>query len=131
MNVLAADANVIVRYLVGDDPEQSARARRAIDADPILVLTTVLIEVAWVLQKTYQMPRLDMARTVQAFVSLPNVRLEEPDRVAEALAWTHQGMDFPDAVHLAGSHDCSALLSFDKKFSKLAARLRATAVQEP
>ena len=40
----AIETNVIVRYLTGDDPAQTARARAVVDADDVFIATTVLLE---------------------------------------------------------------------------------------
>lgn len=42
--MLAVDTNLIVRYLTGDHPKQSAKARAVIDGDNVLVSTTVVLE---------------------------------------------------------------------------------------
>ena len=46
----AIDTNVIVRYLTGDHPRQSAKARSLIETRPVHVATTVLLETEWVLR---------------------------------------------------------------------------------
>ena len=40
--MLAIDTNLIVRYLTGDHPRQSARARTLIDGEPVFVPITVV-----------------------------------------------------------------------------------------
>jgi predicted nucleic acid-binding protein len=45
--MLAIDTSLMVRYLVGDDPGQAARARRLIDNNDVFVCTTVLLETEW------------------------------------------------------------------------------------
>lgn len=46
----AVDANVILRYLLDDLPDQAAKARRLIESDEVLGLTAVtLAEIAWTL----------------------------------------------------------------------------------
>ena len=50
----AIDANVLLRYLLDDVPEQAAAARRLVDSDQPLGLTAVaLAEIAWVLAGPY------------------------------------------------------------------------------
>jgi len=49
-------------------------------------------------------------------------RLEE---LADALEWHLQGLDLADALHLAASHHCENLMSFDdKRFARRAQRLQ-------
>jgi predicted nucleic acid-binding protein len=47
--MLAIDTDVIVRYLTGDHPEQSPKARAVIDSEDVFVCTTVLLETEGVL----------------------------------------------------------------------------------
>jgi predicted nucleic acid-binding protein len=51
--MLAIDTNLIVRYLTGDHPEQSPKARALIDSEDVFVCTTVLLETEWVLRSVY------------------------------------------------------------------------------
>ena len=44
----------------------------------------------------------------------------------QALAWYANGLDFADALHLALSHDAKQLVTFDKKFVKLAKKSGAS-----
>lgn len=44
VGMLAVDTNLIVRYLTGDHPKQSAKARAVIDGDNVFVSTTVVLE---------------------------------------------------------------------------------------
>jgi predicted nucleic-acid-binding protein len=47
--MLAIDTNLIVRYLTGDQPQQSQKAKALIDSEPVFVCKTVLLEAEWVL----------------------------------------------------------------------------------
>lgn len=58
------------------------------------------------------------------FWGLAHINTEEAERVAAALTLTAQGMDFADALHLAGSAPCTALYTIDdRKFARRARRL--------
>ena len=124
----AVDANVVVRYLTGDDPGQAARAKAAIDAGNVFVSTTVLLESAWVLRSVYSLAGEEAAAALRAFSGLPGVSVESPDLIAEALGRAEKGMDVADALHLGAAARCEALLTFDRRFIELAgdAPLRVT-----
>ena len=124
----AVDANVVVRYLTGDDPGQAARAKAAIDAGNVFVSTTVLLESAWVLRSVYGLAGEEAAAALRAFSGLPGVSVESPDLIAEALGRAEAGMDVADALHLGAAARCEALLTFDRRFIELAgdAPLRVT-----
>jgi predicted nucleic acid-binding protein len=109
--MLAIDTNLIVRYLTGDHPRQSAKARALIDGNDVFVCTTVLLETEWVLRSVYGHPPAPLARALVAFAGLPRVTLEDEALVAKALDWMERGMDFADALHLARAEGCEAFLS--------------------
>jgi predicted nucleic-acid-binding protein len=79
--VIAIDTNVLLRWLVDDDPRQSAKARSLFDAsDEILVTDMVLAETVWVLAgRGY---RLDATR-IEAVVAglLEDARIVFEDSV--------------------------------------------------
>ena len=106
--MLAIDPNVIVRYLTGDHPKQSAAARTLIDGNDIFVCTTVLMETEWVLRSVYGFPATHIAKAFIAFGGLPRVTLENPDIAVKALGWMEAGVDFADALHLAAAAGCEA-----------------------
>ena len=118
--MLAIDTNLIVRYLTGDHPHQSARARALIDGQPVFVAVTVILEVEWVLRSAYGDSTADVARAVRAFAGLPTVTVEDEAVVAVALDLAENGMDFADALHLGKSAHCEGLATFDRKFVKAA-----------
>jgi len=129
--MLAVDTNVVVRCLVNDDPRQSAQARALIATERIKIPTTVIQETAWVLRKTYLLDTVAIADALRLLAGMPTITLEAPLLVANALDWFGQGMDFADALHLAASEDCEAMVSFDTKFAKTARRLGAPPVRLP
>jgi predicted nucleic acid-binding protein len=128
--MLAIDTNVIVRYLTGDHPEQSQKAKALIDSQPVFLCTTALLEAEWVLRSAYGYSPIKVAEALGAFAGLPTVTLESPALAAKALDWTIQGMDFADALHLASASDCDALASFDRKFAKAARKLSGVEIRE-
>lgn len=129
--MLAIDTNVVVRLLAGDHPDQSARARELIERHMVLAPTTVVLESEWVLRGAYGLAKADVLAALRAFAGLPNVTLQEPDRVAAALKWADGGMDFADALHLAAAADCEAFVTFDQKMAKASEGLDTPAVREP
>jgi predicted nucleic-acid-binding protein len=129
--VLAIDTNVIVCYLVGDDHDQFLRARRLLEREPVFVADTVLLECEWVLRSGYGFDARTIVEALRAFAGLPTVVLESPERAAAALTRREQGMDFADALHLAGAADCDAFLTFDRRLAKAATQLGAATVRAP
>ena len=57
-------------------------------------------------------------------LGLQNVTVEDWPRISDALDWHLQGLDFADALHLAGSESCESMISFDnRRFARRAHRL--------
>lgn len=129
--MLAVDTNLIVRYLTGDHPKQSPRARALIDGEPVFVGVTVMLEVEWVLRSSYEFGPADVARALRAFSGLPTVTVEDGTVVATALDLADGGMDFADALHLGRSAHCNGFASFDRKLVKAATTAGYEGVREP
>jgi predicted nucleic acid-binding protein len=129
--MLAIDTDLIVRYLVGDDPGHAARARRLIDNNDVFVCTTVLLETEWVLRSVYGFSTAQCANALSDFAGLPRVSVEDAGAAAMALGWMRQGMDFADGLHLAKAGACEAFISFDEDFAKAANALGGIKVRAP
>jgi predicted nucleic acid-binding protein len=129
--MLAIDTNLIVRYLTGDHPKQSVRARKLIDGEDVFVCTTVLLETEWVLRCVYDYAAVRLATALRAFAGLPHVTLEDAGAAAQALDWTEGGLDFADALHLAKAGECQAFISFDQRFARAANKLGTIRVRAP
>jgi predicted nucleic acid-binding protein len=129
--MLAIDTNLIVRYLTGDHPQQSAKARALIDGNDVFVATTVLLETEWVLRSVYDHKGAALAKALRTFGGLPRVKLEDASLVTQALDWMAKGLDFADALHLAKAESCDAFVSFDQGFAKAANALSDVKVRTP
>jgi predicted nucleic acid-binding protein len=129
--MLAIDTNVVVRYLTGDHPEQSAKARRIIDSHSVFVATTVLLEVEWVLRSARGYRADALAAALAAFAGLPTVTLENPAAASSALDAMVSGLDFADALHRAAARDCEAFVTFDQALVKSATRLDGVLARTP
>ena len=126
----AVDTNVVVRYLTGDHPEQAARARAAIDEGPVFASTTVMLESEWVLRSVYGFAGKEVAAALRSFSGLPNVSVESPVVLADALDRAETGMDFADALHLGAAARCEVMLTFDRRFIEMAGEA-SVRVMEP
>ncbi|MEW5770157.1 MAG: type II toxin-antitoxin system VapC family toxin [Pseudomonadota bacterium] len=128
--MIAIDTNILARFYVDDpgDPEaarQRPAARRLLAESPgIFVPLTVVLELEWVLRAFYGFAAADFARVVRHLLGLANVTVEEWPRVAEAVDWHVEGLDFADALHLLASRHCEAFVTFDdRRFARRAQRL--------
>jgi predicted nucleic-acid-binding protein len=129
--MLAIDTNILVRYLTGDHPKQSPRARTLIDGNDVFVSDTVMLETEWVLRSVYGFTPLRVSRALRAFAGLVRVTVESPAIIGQAFDQVERGMDFADALHLGGAAHCTAFVTFDKKLVRVARSLGFDAVREP
>lgn len=126
----AIDTNVVIRYLTGDHPEQSPRARALIDGEPVFVPVTVALEVEWVLRSAYGFPAAQVCQALRAFGGLPTVEMAEAQAVARALDLAAAGLDFADALHLCLSRGCAGFATFDRAMVRAAQSVGETGVVE-
>ena len=128
--MIGLDTNLLARFYVDDpnDPEaanQRPVARRILTESPhLFVPLTVVLELEGVLRAFYGFGAADFVRVVEHLLGLPNVRVEDWPRVADALAWHGAGLDFADALHLRASAPCEGFYTFDaRRFARRAQRL--------
>jgi predicted nucleic-acid-binding protein len=113
---------VVVRLLIGDDPEQTSIAERAfleaITAGGVYLPDVVLAEVGWVL-RGYALARTTRHQLLERLVRTRGVVVEDIDAVINALEQFRQGGDLADHLILARASRAGALpvLSFDQRFS--------------
>lgn len=121
--MLAVDTNVVVRFLVDDEPAQHRRAVALFRAHGIWISKTVLLETEWVLRSAFGFAAQDIARAFTGLVRLPDVRCEDLSIVIAAIEALSAGLDFADALHLQSSLDADeGFASFDLRFVKRARR---------
>lgn len=120
----ALDTNILARYYVDDHPEQSAIARALIDGSrQCWVPASVILELCWLLESRYALPRPRIVAVLRHLLSLDAVVIENEPTIAAAVESYAKGIDIADAIHLASSRRCTRLLSFDEKFVRRAAKL--------
>ena len=131
MSSTAIDTNVLVRFLTRDDERQAQIARAAIQSQTIWLTKTVLLETEWVLRFSYNFSQEKVNQALRAVLGLPQIAIESAEQVLLALNWHSLGMDFADALHLAGSASVEKFVTFDQKFAKLANTLKCAPSVEP
>jgi predicted nucleic acid-binding protein len=123
----AIDANVVLRYLINDIPEQAERARRLIESGQPLALTAVtLAELAWTLTgPRYAHDRVEVANLLGQFVARDNVTVIGCEKVeaqealracARPIGAAHFGDAFIAAC--ARSFGVAEIFSFDQRFGR-------------
>jgi predicted nucleic-acid-binding protein len=129
--VIAVDTNLVVRLLTRDHEEQFQISSRLFASEDVFVPDTVILETEWVLRYAYDYSPMDICLAFRKLFGLKKVHLADENRVAQAIDWHEQGVDFADALHLALSENQPRLVTFDEKFIKRATHLSKCRVEKP
>lgn len=121
----AVDANAILRFVLGDDPELSAKARAVFkameDGQVVLVCDPVnLAEAVWVLLSYYKASCTDIADALLPLVKAAGFHVPDKERYVRALELFGQGaLRFGDACACATAIAAGdgRLISFDRRLS--------------
>jgi predicted nucleic-acid-binding protein len=129
--VIGIDTNVLVRYVVQDDPRQAAAATHFIEAtlssdEPGWIASIVLCEFVWVLDAAYGYARNLIAATLQRLFEVDRFRLEASSLAWRALDAYRDGVDFADALIALGNEHAGC--DYTATFDRGAARLRQAKV---
>lgn len=117
--MILLDANYILRYLLRDNEEMFAVAKETINNNSCMVLNEVIAEVVYVLEKVYQVSKVDLVDVISSFLSLGNIMmLSEKSHVLLALKYYQEkNIDFVDG-YLCALKDEYEVKTFDKKLLK-------------
>jgi len=126
MPTVAADPNVLVRFLVQRPPDQYTRARALMEKVSggqvqIRISRPVVGEVAAILHHVYGQPQAEVAQALFTLVTARGVQLDERSIVVAALEHARDltDIDFVDAyVAPTAARDGLAVASFDKALHK-------------
>ena len=126
----AIDTNVLVRFLVNDDPRQSKVAKEIfrgaeLARESLYVSSLVLLETIWVLESAYGVGRDALVDTLGELLLLPTIEFEDRALIQAVLAGARalgsQRADLSDLLigHRGRLACCTATLTFDKQAAKL------------
>jgi predicted nucleic-acid-binding protein len=144
--MIAIDTNVLLRYLLQDDPKQAGKANKLVLGNAeVLITDVVLTETIWTLKgKRYGLSKEQIVDVIHALFAEPNIKFEDGYAVWGALkdfmnakpikagVKTKQA-DFPDALIVNKAKRCgqlnkteiSTVYTFDK------AALEIDGIKEP
>lgn len=126
-DTLFCDANVLIRLLTDDPPEQALAAQRALEAASrrrfrVVVPDLVLAELACMLTGVIGLSVSAAAARLHRILDLPGVEVVDEPLLRDALTiWAESGIEFPDA-YLAAQARWTAhagVLSFDRDLDRV------------
>ena len=119
--MIGLDTNVLVRYVVQDDPVQAALANQLIESlsveQPGFIAVPVVLELVWVLQSCYSAPREQLAQVIEGLLRARELLVEHADAVALAVRQFQGGnADFADCLiaAIARQNGCERTMTFDR-----------------
>jgi predicted nucleic-acid-binding protein len=119
----ALDTNVLARFIIDDDPVQSAAAERVLaqsirSGEHLFVPIPVLCELVWMLKGAkLKPPKANIAFVIQSLVNHDLFQIEGRNQVIAALDSYREGKaDFTDYLigQLARKAGCRDTVTFDK-----------------
>ena len=124
--MISIDTNILIRYLVRDNVDQAEAALRLLDTltpeHPGYICREAAIEMVWVLDRTYRLPRDHIASIVQELARSEEIIVEDHEDVIIAADGYRRGLaDFADLMILAAARrsGASPVFTFDRRFSRL------------
>ena len=123
--MIGLDTNVLVRYIMQDDPKQSPKATKLIESldseSPGYITLVSGIELYWVLTSCYELTGQQVAQALEAILRTKQFLVERADQVMRALRVFGVGKaDFADCLieRSASGAGCTQTMTFDVGASK-------------
>jgi predicted nucleic-acid-binding protein len=89
------DTNILIRYLVQDDPVQSPRATKVIEKlteqAPGFVCVVVIAEVVWVLGSVYKAKPLEIADAIERILAIDSLKVQNEQDVYHSVVAVRAG----------------------------------------
>ncbi len=126
--MIGLDTNILLRFMLQDDAQQSKQADRIIlrtctSENPGYVNLITVAEIAWVLGRAYRLTPSEVADALEVMLQIDTLLVQNQDQVFFALnALRSGGASFGDALINALNQraGCETTLTFDVKASRLA-----------
>jgi predicted nucleic-acid-binding protein len=123
--MIGLDTNVLLRFFLRDEPDQSARATALMSSlsvpEPGFISSVTLVESVWVLERLYRKQKHEVVLFLRGLLESQQLVVENHDSVAQALRkFGGSNADFADCLierlcHAAG---CTRTMTFDFNASK-------------
>jgi predicted nucleic-acid-binding protein len=122
----AIDTNILVRFLVGDDPVQAEKVHAIFkkaesDRKQFYVPLLVVLEMIWVLESVYEIPRTAIVDAIGDLLLMPILKFDQKPAI-QGLISSAAGntCDLSDLLiaHCAKGNGCETVITFDKKAVK-------------
>ena len=122
------DANVILRFLLADEPKQYQKAKSFFEKielgeEEVLLTEIIFVEVIWVLHKVYEIPRQDISENISKLIYFKGLKtILEKELFIESLKhYTLSSIDIQDIfLAVLSKRTNGIVITFDRSdFKKL------------
>jgi predicted nucleic-acid-binding protein len=118
--MIGLDTNVLVRYIMQDEPKQSPKATRLIESltndQPGFVPLVAVVELVWVLSSSYALNRNEVAEALDLLLRSKEIVIDRAELVLQAQRrFAQGGADFADCLieRIAHAQGCDTTMTFD------------------
>ena len=125
--MIGLDTNVLVRYIMQDDPKQARKATKLVESltptEPGFVTLVTVVELFWVLSSAFELSRGQIVEAFDGMIRAKQLVVEQRDQVVRALrAYGSSSADFADCLieRTATAAGCDKVMTFDVGASKQA-----------
>lgn len=125
--MIGLDTNVLVRYIMQDEPKQAAKATKLLEsftADaPGFVPLVAVVELCWVLTSCYGADREQVLQVLDVLLRSKQLIVDRADQVVRAMrAYGTGSADFADCLieRVSAAAGCSQTMTFDPTAAKTA-----------
>ena len=125
--VYLIDTNVVLRYLLGDHPELSAKAEAFMSdvfsgAKKAEILDVVIVECTYIMEKYYEIPKPEIVEKLSGILSFSGIVNPDRSEILQALLkYESFNIDIVNCILAARSSPEKIAISFDKDMKKLKA----------
>lgn len=125
--MVGLDTNVILRYLLQDDPKQASLANDVVDRvlsdrNPGLISLVTVLEIVWVLRSLLKQTPTEIAGHLENLLAADSLEVQNEQQVFEAAYALKRGTgEFEDALTgaLNAWAGCPHTLTFDKRAARM------------
>lgn len=125
--MIGLDTNVVLRYLLQDDPRQVWQAneifeRRLSEREPGFLSLVCVLEIVWVLRSLLRQRAVEIAAHLEHLLAADSLVVQNEQQVFEAAFALKRGTgEFEDAliVALNAWAGCEKTLTFDRRAGRL------------
>lgn len=121
------DANIILRYITSDIPQESLKCEQLLkeaaqNKETLFTNVMAIAEVIWVLFSGYHFPKQKIISGIQKILNSPNIYLEDKKLILSTLCiFEANNIDFIDAYNVAVMEEqgITTIYSYDKHYDQI------------